>query len=130
MRRAQHLTRRLKISTSGLHQNKPEADQCLDYSLPNSPFTIFMDSYHHTGDLFEDHGRDEGAHLLNRMVFSHQITALEAHLGDTLMKEVMSDAAARQRLIEQDDDLAKDKSPSLRFSQDRGLGRGLISPEP
>jgi|SRR5271157_1788796 len=87
---------------------------------PYNPFTIFMDSYHHTGDLLADHGKDSGGHLLNRMVFSHQITALEAYLGDTLMKEVMADKAAMQRLIDQDDDLAKEKFTLAEISKDTG----------
>jgi len=93
----------------GLEHCKPEADEWLDYTAPDNPFTIFMDSYHHTGDLLADYGKDSGGHLLNRMVFSHQITALEAYLGDTLINGVMADKAAMQRLIDKDDDLAKEK---------------------
>lgn len=52
-------------------------------TLPDDPFTIFMDSYHHTGDMLADFGGNGGHHLLNRMIFSHQVTALEAYLGDT-----------------------------------------------
>ncbi len=93
----------------GLEHGEPEPDEWLEYATPDNPFTVFMNSYHHTGDLLADHGKDHGAHLLNRMVFSHQVTALEAYLGDTLMNEISSDAAAMQRLVDQDDDLAKEK---------------------
>jgi hypothetical protein len=63
----------------GLKHGELEPDEWLDYTVPDNPFTIFMSSYHHTGDLLADHGKDSGGHLLNRMVFSHQVTALEAY---------------------------------------------------
>lgn len=105
----------------GLEHGEPEADEWLDYTAPDNPFTIFMDSYHHTGDLLADYGKDSGGYLLNRMVFSHQITALEAYLGDTLMNGVMADNAAMQRLIEKDDDLAKEKFTLAEISKDPEL---------
>lgn len=83
----------------GLEHEEPAPDDWLNYEAPRNPYTIFMNSYHHTGDLLADHGRAHGAFLLNRMVFSHQITALEAYLGDTLINEVMDDEVALQRLI-------------------------------
>ena len=105
----------------GLEHSELEPDEWLDYTVPDNPFTIFMDSYHHTGDLLADHGKDAGGHLLNRMVVSHQVTALEAYLGDTLMKEVMADTGAMQRLIDQDDDLAKEKFTLAEISKEPGL---------
>lgn len=84
-------------------------DIWVDYTLPDDPLTIFMDSYHRTGDLLADHGGDDGRNLLNRMVFSHQVTALEAYLGDTLIKEVLADKAARTRLMTEDRELAKER---------------------
>lgn len=105
----------------GLEHSEPEPDEWLDYTVPDNPFTIFMDSYHHTGDLLADHGKDNGGHLLNRMVFSHQVTALEAYLGDTLIKEVMADTGAMQRLIDQDDDLTKEKFTLAEISKEAGL---------
>jgi len=105
----------------GLEHGEPKDDEWLDYATPDNPFTIFMDSYHHTGDLLADYGRDSGGHLLNRMVFSHQITALEAYLGDTLINGVMADKAAMQRLIDRDDYLAKEKFTLAEISKDPQL---------
>jgi hypothetical protein len=105
----------------GLEHGEPEPDEWLEYAPPDNPFTVFMNSYHHTSDLLADHGRDDGGHVLNRMVFSHQVTALEAYLGDTLMNEVSSDAAAMQRLIDQDDDLMKEKFTLADISKEPGL---------
>jgi hypothetical protein len=92
-----------------LERGEPEPDEWVDYSVPDDPFTIYMSSYHHTGDLLADHGSDSGGHLVNRMIFSHQITAMEAYLGDRLINEIEVDAGAFQRLLGQDEDLAKEK---------------------
>ncbi|RUV41226.1 hypothetical protein EOD29_24050 [Mesorhizobium sp. M1A.T.Ca.IN.004.03.1.1] len=105
----------------GLEHGEPEPDEWLDYIPPENPYTIFMSSYHHTGDLLADHGKENGGHLLNRMVFSHQVTALEAYLGDTLINHVMADVAAMQRLIDQDDDLTKEKFTLAEIAKDPGL---------
>lgn len=93
----------------GLEHEEPEPDDWLNYETPSNPYTIFMNSYHHTGDLLADHGGAHGEFLLNRMVFSHQVTALEAYLGDTLINEVMGDAIAMQRLIVTAEELVRTK---------------------
>ena len=93
----------------GLKHEPPGPDEWLDYDVPANPFTIFMDSYHQTGDLLADHGKEDGRHLINRLMFSHQVTALEAYLGDTLLNAVAGDAEAMQRLIDGDDELAEEK---------------------
>ena len=105
----------------GLEQEEPEPDEWLDYTVPNDPFTIFMSSYHHTGDLLADYGKDHGGFLLNRMVFSHQITAMEAYLSDTLINAVMGNAAAMQRLIKHDDELVKEKFTLVEISKEPTL---------
>lgn len=89
----------------GLENEMPEPDDWLNYEAPVNPHSIFMNSYHHTGDLLADHGSAYGDFLLNRMVFSHQVTALEAYLGDTLINEVMGDTHALQHLIVKADEL-------------------------
>lgn len=93
----------------GLEHEIPEPDDWLNYAAPENPYRIFMHSYHQTGDLLADHGRPHGNFLLNRMVFSHQVTALEAYLGDTLIKEVMGDDDALQRLLATADELVHTK---------------------
>ncbi|XSC42775.1 hypothetical protein ACF1BQ_031665 [Bradyrhizobium sp. RDT10] len=105
----------------GLEHGGPEPDEWVDYSVPDNPFSIFMSSYHHTGDLLADHGSDSGGHLVNRMIFSHQITAMEAFLADKLKNEIEADAAAFQRLIDQDDDLAKEKFTLAEIAKDPAL---------
>jgi hypothetical protein len=90
-------------------EHVPVQDIWVDYSVPDDPVAIFMDSYYRTGDLLADHGSDDGRYLLNRMIFSHQVTALEAYLGDTLMKAVLADKAAMSRLMAEDKELSKQR---------------------
>ena len=104
----------------GLERGEPEPDEWVDYSVPDDPFTIFMSSYRHTGGLLADHGSDNGSHLVNRMIFSHQITAMEAYLADRLINEIEVDAPF-QRLLGQDEDLAKEKFTLAEFSKNPAL---------
>jgi hypothetical protein len=81
----------------------------IDYDTPDDPEAIFMDSYHHAGDLLAEHGGDAGAHLVNRMIFAHQIGALEAYLSDTFINFVSKNADAMKRLLSSDKDLSAKK---------------------
>jgi hypothetical protein len=102
-------------------EHEAEPDDWVDYPLPDDPFTVFMNSYHHTGDLLADHGKDHGSYLLNRMVFSHQVTALEAYLGDTLLNAVLGDKAAMDRLMAADTDLLQEKFTLAEIAGDSNL---------
>ena len=102
-------------------KHEAEPDIWADYDLPDNPFTIFMDSYHHTGDLLADYGSDSGAHLVNRMIFSQQITALEAYLGDTLIKAVLADKGATNRPMTNDTELSKERFSLAEIAGDPGL---------
>ena len=93
----------------GLEHEEQEPDNWIAYRLPDNPFTVFMASYQQTSELLTNHGSDNGTDLLNRLLFSHQITALEAYLGDTLLNDVLRDNDAIARLIQKDSDLAQKK---------------------
>ena len=43
--------------------------------------------------LLKQQGRDDGSHVMNRMIFAQQISALEAFLADRLINRVMADKA-------------------------------------
>ncbi len=105
----------------GLKHERPGPDEWLDYDVPANPFTVFMDSYHHTDVLMADVGKDDGRYLVNRLIFSHQVTALEAYLGDTLLNVVASDPDAMQRLIDADDELSKQKFTLAEIRKEPGL---------
>jgi hypothetical protein len=98
-----------------------EPDEWVDYDVPSNPFSIFMDSYRQTSLLLVDHGKDDGRDLVNRLVFSHLVTALEAYLGDTLINAVAGDAEVMQRLIDGDDELSKEKFTLAEIHKDPDL---------
>jgi hypothetical protein len=102
-------------------EHEAEPDDWVDYPLPDDPFTIFMNSYHHAMQLLADHGKDYGGYLLNRMVFSHQVTALEAYLGDTLLRAVLGDEAAMDRLMATNTDLLREKFTLAEIAADPNL---------
>jgi hypothetical protein len=105
----------------GLEHEEPEPDEWVDYDVPSNPFSIFMDSYRQTSLLLVDHGKDDGRDLVNRLVFSHQVTALEAYLGDTLINTVAGDADAMQRLIDGDEELSREKFTLAEIRNDPDL---------
>jgi hypothetical protein len=103
------------------HLSLARSDLQSSSSLPDDPYSIFMASYHHTGDILAEHGNDDGSHLMNRMVFTHQVVAMEAYLADTLANAVISDSAAMQALLAKDTDLAKEKFNLSEIAKDPEL---------
>lgn len=87
----------------------PEEDDWSDYVLPDNPYSIWKESFEQAQAYLEAHGTADGTELLNRMVFSQHVAALEAFLGDTLLKEVLADAKPLGRLLASDKELAKEK---------------------
>jgi hypothetical protein len=73
-----------------------KSDEWLNIDVPPNPFEIFMDSYYHVGDILSEYGEggsgilSHSAHVIHCMVLVQQISALEAYLGDTLTKQVLS----------------------------------------
>jgi hypothetical protein len=107
-------------------EHEAEPDDWVDYPLPDAPFAVFISSYYYTRDLLADHGKDHGGYLLNRMVFSHQVTALEAYLGDTLLHAVLGDEAAMDRLMAADTDLLREKFTLAEIAADPNLVKKKI----
>jgi hypothetical protein len=113
------------IQTELAFYSSPDEDAWVDYSIPDDPNAIFMDSYHHTGDLLADHGGD-GGHLVNRMIFSQQVSALEAYLGDTLIRKTMNDNEALLRLLAADSELAKEKFSLVQIASDANFVKSRV----
>ena len=106
----------------GLEHDGPEYDdEWLELPPPDNPFAQFQTSYRESTDLLARSGSDAGNRLVNRLVFSQQVTALEAYLGDTLKNEVLRDLTAMQRLLEADEDLKKEKVTLLEVFKDSGF---------
>ena len=77
-------------------------------NTPEDPFEAFMQSHRDTGAMLAERGGD-GTHIVNRMVFAHRISAMEAFLGDTMINAVQADPAAFGRLLTLNKDLEKEK---------------------
>jgi hypothetical protein len=115
-----------KIEASmGYWDGPDEEEPWADYSVPTNPYAIYLDSYHETGDLLAEHG-GEGMRLINRMIFSQQISALEAFLGDTLINRALDDNDAIQRLLATDVELAKLKFSLAEVMADRELVKTAV----
>lgn len=98
--------------TFELRQDEPEPDDWADwedFSVPDDPHSIFMESYTQSMALLADHGRGDGTYLLNRLIFSQQVTSLEVYLGDTIFNVVTNNSKSLLKLIEDDEDLKKQK---------------------
>lgn len=83
-------------------------DDWTEYEPPENPYNIFTDSLAHTEQLLTEHGGD-GSHLVNRMVFAHRISALEAFLADTVINAVSSNKPALGVLLSSNKVLATEK---------------------
>jgi len=85
----------------------PESDPLwIDWDVPDDPFAIFIDSYYASDVLLGDHTDQLGGALFHRMLFVQQCAALEAYLGDTLVRAVLDDPTAIEALVVTDRDLA------------------------
>jgi hypothetical protein len=91
------------------------------YKPPADPYTVYMDSLYQTGDMLADHGNDDGHYLLNRMIFSHQITAMEAYLSDRLLRAVLDNSEAMNRLMAHDKELSQKKFTLAQIAADPDL---------
>lgn len=95
----------------------PEEESWVEDDLPDNPYSIWKMSHDQLRSFLEAHGETDGGALINRMVFAQHVVALEAYLGDTLLKSVLGDPKVLGRLLENDTDLSKDKF-TLREIQD------------
>jgi hypothetical protein len=101
----------VEIQAGHSYYDGPDEEPWVDYTIPDYPYGIFMDSYHETGNLLADRGGD-GASLINRMIFVQQVGALEAYLGDTLIHEAINNHEVILNLLAKDTEL-KSKKYSL-----------------
>lgn len=98
-----------------------------DAAPSDDPHSAFKASYRETMGLLDASGSLDGDGLINRMVFSHQITALEAYLADTLINEVLHDPAAESRLLAEATDLNKEKFTLSEISTSPDLPRRKVT---
>lgn len=96
-----------------------------DYDVPADPYSIFNASMAESRFLLDQHGGD-GASLLNRMVFAHYISAIEAFLADTIINAVQEDGEALRQLIQQDSNLRARKFSLAQISASPSLIKDTV----
>jgi transcription elongation factor Elf1 len=101
-----------------LEDDDEDDDEWLAYDPPEDPYSIFNDAYHRLGDIIGEYGEGRGstlphsAYVINRMVFASAIGAMEAFLGDMLIRNAMSEEVVLKRLLTGEHEL-KDMSVRL-----------------
>jgi hypothetical protein len=90
-------------------------DDGYDQDVPASPYEHFIDAYHHLGHVLaqvnnqgqEIHIQTSSLAIVNRMIFTQGIAAMEAYLGDTLKNGVLGSSAATRAMLVGDKVLSK-----------------------
>jgi hypothetical protein len=114
------------IAESAFFSPSPD-DEWLNTDVPIDPYKIFVDSYYHLGDILAEYGLGgrgiltHSSHIINRMVFVQQISALESYLGDNLTKRVLESDDALQKLLNKDKDLKDVRLPLTGISKDPNI---------
>jgi hypothetical protein len=99
----------LECETGQYNLTGHDAMLWVDQGIPDDPHLVFMNSYEQSMSIIVDHGSEDGSNLINRMVFAQQVGALEAYLGDTLLKGIRDSREAMMRLIAADKKLNAEK---------------------
>lgn len=87
-----------------------ESDFWIDYDPPADPLAICVTTLDQIVTILTDTPtHKDDPQLLNRMVFSQAITALETYLFDTLVRRVLEDRSALTRLLERDKQINQEK---------------------
>ena len=92
-----------------------------DQATPSDPYDFFIDSYRQASDMLAEHGSDDGENLINRMIFTQHISALEAFLCDTLVNSIRERPEALKNLLESDKALTSMKFSLTEISNNTNL---------
>jgi hypothetical protein len=100
----------IKLTGDAPFYSQDQNDYWIDYDPPDDPFAICLTTLDQIGSLLTDKPtHKDDPQLLNRMLFSQAITALETYLFDTLMRRVTSDRDVLVRLANRDRLLSQEK---------------------
>ena len=99
----------------------PEDEEWIERTVPNDPATIFKEASQQVAALLEAQGDASGDSLINRLVFAHQVTLLEAYLGDRLIRKVRDDIEMLSRLVENESELRKERPTLAEILQDQNI---------
>jgi hypothetical protein len=117
----------LKVDAEHAFYDGPDGDDWEEPEPPENAFSVFLQSHRETWNMLKENALPaDGSSLMNRMVFAHQISAMEAFLADTVIIHVTTKADAMKRLLEEDDDLRKEKFNLAEIAADPNLVRKAV----
>lgn len=117
----------VKVDTDTAFYDGPDEDDWEEPEPPDNAFAVFLRSHRETWNMLNESALlADGSSLMNRMVFAHQISALEAFLADTVIIHVTSKPDAMKRLLEEDADLKKEKFNLAEIAADPNLVRKTV----
>jgi hypothetical protein len=117
----------VKVDAEHAFYDGPDGDDWEEPEPPENAFPVFLQSHRETWNMLKENALPaDGSSLMNRMVFAHQISAMEAFLADTVIIHVTTKADAMKRLLEEDDDLRKEKFNLAEIAADPNLVRKAV----
>src|SRR5690348_638773 len=112
--------------------SQADDDYWIDYDPPEDPFGICVITLDQMRTLVTDEPtHKDDPQLLNRMVLSQSVTALETYLFDTLVRRIFADRSLISRLLERDKHINQEKftlralaaNEKLLRSEERRVGK-------
>jgi hypothetical protein len=117
----------VKVDADTAFYDGPDQDDWEEPEPPENAFSVFLQSHRETWNMLKENALPAtGSSLMNRMVFAHQISAMEAFLADTVIIHVTTKPDALKRLLEEDDDLKKEKFNLAEIAADPNLVRKAV----
>lgn len=116
-----------KVDAGHAFYDGPDGDDWEEPEPPENAFSVFMDSHRETWNMMKEDALPlNGTSLMNRMVFAHQISAMEAFLADTAINHVTINPDAMKRLLDEDDELKKVKFSLAQIAADPNIIRKTV----
>ncbi len=97
----------LEVRTSNAEQVRTRYDDDFDWEadLPSEPAQEIFTTLRELRTLLNANGDEGSASVFNRMVFSQQVAAMEAYLGDTLLTQVSFNPYVLAKMVDGNEDL-------------------------
>jgi predicted RNA-binding Zn-ribbon protein involved in translation (DUF1610 family) len=117
----------VKVDAGQAFYDGPDSDDWDEPEPPENAFSVFLDSHRETLAMLKENSMPlSGSNLMFRMLFVHQISAMEAFLADTAINEVTSKPEAMDRLLKEDKDLMKEKFDLAQIAADPNIVRKTV----
>jgi len=117
----------LAVSCSQGYDRALDFDEDWWLNVPATPEIIFRQSMREADRLLEESGSEHVTNTMNRMVFVHHFSALEAYLSDTLFNAVKSSHRALVNIVSKDVDLKESKIALIEIIEDPGLVMNMVA---